>query len=24
MVHVLFEILPVKLNGASLIPVRHH
>jgi quercetin dioxygenase-like cupin family protein len=24
MVHVLFEILPVTLNGASLIPVRHH
>ena len=24
MVHVLFEILPVSLNGASLIPVRHH
>jgi quercetin dioxygenase-like cupin family protein len=24
MVHVLFEILPVNLSGASLIPVRHH
>src|SRR5262245_27365964 len=24
MVHVLFEILPVDLNGPSLIPVRHH
>lgn len=24
MVHVLFEILPVNLNGPSLIPVRHH
>ena len=24
MVHVLFEILPVSLNGPSLIPVRHH
>ena len=24
MVHVLFEILPVGLNGPSLIPVRHH
>jgi quercetin dioxygenase-like cupin family protein len=24
MVHVLFEILPVTLNGPSLIPVRHH
>jgi quercetin dioxygenase-like cupin family protein len=24
MVHVLFEILPANLNGASLIPVRHH
>jgi quercetin dioxygenase-like cupin family protein len=24
MVHVLFEILPVDLNGPSLIPVKHH
>jgi quercetin dioxygenase-like cupin family protein len=24
MVHVLFEILPVGLNGPSLIPVKHH
>ena len=24
MVHMLFEILPVSLNGPSLIPVRHH
>jgi quercetin dioxygenase-like cupin family protein len=24
MVHVLFEILPADLAGASLIPVRHH
>src|SRR4051794_8149226 len=24
MVHVLFEILPVNLNGPSLITVRHH
>jgi quercetin dioxygenase-like cupin family protein len=24
MVHVLFEILPVALNGPSLIPVKHH
>ena len=24
MVHVLFEILPVNLNGPSLIPVKHH
>ena len=24
MVHVLFEILPVNLNGPSLIPVRQH
>jgi quercetin dioxygenase-like cupin family protein len=24
MVHVLFEILPVNLNGPSLIPARHH
>ena len=24
MVHALFEILPVGLNGPSLIPVRHH
>jgi quercetin dioxygenase-like cupin family protein len=24
MVHVLFEILPVTLNGPSLIPVKHH
>jgi quercetin dioxygenase-like cupin family protein len=24
MVHVLFEILPIDLNGPSLIPVRHH
>jgi quercetin dioxygenase-like cupin family protein len=24
MVHVLFEILPADLSGASLIPVRHH
>ena len=24
MVHVLFEVLPVNLSGASLIPVRHH
>jgi quercetin dioxygenase-like cupin family protein len=24
MVHVLFEILPVSLNGPSLIPVKHH
>jgi len=23
-VHVLFEILPVDLNGPSLIPVKHH
>ena len=24
MVHVLFEVLPADLLGASLIPVRHH
>src|SRR5690349_6690575 len=24
MVHVLFEILPMDLNGPSLIPVKHH
>jgi quercetin dioxygenase-like cupin family protein len=24
MVHVLFEILPVTINGPSLIPVKHH
>jgi hypothetical protein len=24
MLHVLFEILPVNLNGPSLIPVRNH
>src|SRR6185436_9031176 len=24
MIHVLFEILPVDLNGPSLIPVKHH
>jgi quercetin dioxygenase-like cupin family protein len=24
MVHVLFEVLPVALNGPSLIPVKHH
>jgi quercetin dioxygenase-like cupin family protein len=24
MVHVLFEILPIDLNGPSLIPVKHH
>src|ERR1700745_441395 len=24
MVHVLFEILPADLKGASLIPVKHH
>ena len=24
MVHVLFEILPLNLNGPSLIPVKHH
>ncbi len=24
MVHVLFEVLPADLSGASLIPVRHH
>jgi len=24
MVHILFEILPVDLNGPSLIPVKHH
>jgi len=24
MVHILFEVLPADLKGASLIPIRHH